>query len=80
MRRRDQLERPDGDPAPRSLAEFLARAGVRDRYRHYDLGAAEARLLRATPHPAVPHRARGPGAAGGWGPRRGAPPRPTRAR
>lgn len=58
MRRRDRLERPDGDPAPRSLAEFLARAGVRDRYRHYDLGAAEARLLRATPHPSVPHRAR----------------------
>ncbi|MFB7172365.1 hypothetical protein ACFCYM_16275, partial [Streptomyces sp. NPDC056254] len=58
MRRRDRLERPDGDPVPRSLAEFLARAGVRDRYRHYDLGAAEARLLRATPHPSVPHRAR----------------------
>ncbi len=65
MRRRDRLERPDGDPAPRSLAEFLARAGVRDRYRHYDLGAAEARLLRATPHPAVPHRARRR-AAHGW--------------
>ncbi len=58
MRRLDRLERPDGDPAPRSLAEFLARAGVRDRYRHYDLGAAEARLLRATPHLHVPHRAR----------------------
>ncbi|MEC4570533.1 IclR family transcriptional regulator C-terminal domain-containing protein [Streptomyces sp. CMAA1738] len=65
MRRRDRLERPDGDPAPRSLAEFLARAGVRDRYRHYDLGAAEARLLRATPHPSVPHRARRR-AAHGW--------------
>ncbi len=44
-------ERQEGDPAPRSLAEFLARAGVRDRYRHYDLGAAEARLLRVAPHP-----------------------------
>ncbi len=65
MRRRDRLERADGDPAPRSLAEFLARVGVRDRYRHYDLGAAEARLLRATPHPHVPHRARRP-AAHGW--------------
>ncbi|GAA3076359.1 hypothetical protein GCM10020254_20390 [Streptomyces goshikiensis] len=31
---------------PRSLTEFLERAGVRDRYPHYDLGAAEARLLR----------------------------------
>ncbi|MER5933494.1 IclR family transcriptional regulator C-terminal domain-containing protein [Streptomyces sp. NPDC002054] len=36
-----------GAPRPRSLAEFLARAGVRDRYPHYDLGAAEARLLYA---------------------------------
>ncbi|MET8756015.1 hypothetical protein ABZW32_38870 [Streptomyces sp. NPDC004667] len=38
----------DGAPAgpPRALAEFLARAGVRDRYPHYDLGAAESRLLR----------------------------------
>ncbi|MFE2274099.1 hypothetical protein ACFXB4_33345 [Streptomyces lavendulae] len=46
----------DGSPAgrPRPLAEFLARAGVRDRYPHYDLGAAESRLLR------VP---RAPGAA-----------------
>nr|WP_063835674.1 IclR family transcriptional regulator C-terminal domain-containing protein [Streptomyces erythrochromogenes] len=65
MRRRDRLERPDGDPAPRSLAEFLARAGVRDRYRHYDLGAAEARLLRTTPHAHAPHRARRR-AAHGW--------------
>lgn len=37
--------REDGG-LPRSLDEFLARAGVRDRYPHYDLGAAEARLLR----------------------------------
>lgn len=65
MRRRDRLERPEGDPAPRSLAEFLARAGVRDRYRHYDLGAAEARLLRTAPHAHVPHRARRR-AAHGW--------------
>ncbi|MFD0379995.1 hypothetical protein, partial [Streptomyces sp. NPDC127112] len=38
----------DGDraAAPRPLSEFLLRAGVRDRYPHYDLGAAEARLLR----------------------------------
>ncbi|MDH6537499.1 hypothetical protein [Streptomyces sp. SPB4] len=38
----------DGSPGgrPRPLAEFLARAGVRDRYPHYDLGAAESRLLR----------------------------------
>lgn len=38
----------DGAPGgrPRALAEFLARAGVRDRYPHYDLGAAESRLLR----------------------------------
>ncbi|QES57552.1 hypothetical protein DEJ51_27985 [Streptomyces venezuelae] len=59
MRRHERPERQDGDPVPRSLAEFLARAGVRDRYRHYDLGAAEARLLRTTPHaPASGHRAR----------------------
>ncbi|WUG89763.1 hypothetical protein OHU74_30150 [Streptomyces sp. NBC_00454] len=37
--------REDGG-LPRSLDDFLARAGVRDRYPHYDLGAAEARLLR----------------------------------
>lgn len=47
MRRRERPERPDSDGTPRSLAEFLDRAGVRDRYPHYDLGAAEARLLRA---------------------------------
>ncbi|WKV70973.1 hypothetical protein AW27_005220 [Streptomyces sp. PCS3-D2] len=77
MRRRD---RPDGDPAPRSLAEFLARAGVRDRYRHYDLGAAEARLLRATPHPAVPHRARRRSAHGWSDPVRDRPLDAERAR
>ncbi|MEV8531912.1 IclR family transcriptional regulator C-terminal domain-containing protein [Streptomyces sp. NPDC051211] len=58
-----------GTPRPRSLAEFLARAGVRDRYQHYDLAAAEARLLhaRATRPTACP-RAGGtpdPGAGGG---------------
>lgn len=37
--------REDGG-LPRSLEQFLARASVRDRYPHYDLGAAEARLLR----------------------------------
>lgn len=36
----------DCDGTPRSLTEFLSRASVRDRYPHYDLGAAEARLLR----------------------------------
>ncbi|WSK19052.1 IclR family transcriptional regulator C-terminal domain-containing protein [Streptomyces sp. NBC_01298] len=39
--------REDGG-LPRSLEQFLARASVRDRYPHYDLGAAEARLLRGT--------------------------------
>lgn len=46
MRRRERPEWPDSDGTPRSLTEFLERAGVRDRYPHYDLGAAEARLLR----------------------------------
>ncbi|MGI5446337.1 hypothetical protein ACQEVM_11355 [Streptomyces sp. CA-243310] len=45
-------ESRDRDGTPRSLAEFLARAGVRDRYPHYDLGAAEARLLRSPRTPA----------------------------
>ncbi|WCD89634.1 p-hydroxybenzoate hydroxylase transcriptional activator [Streptomyces xanthophaeus] len=45
--RHDRREQGDAGGTPRSLAEFLARAGVRDRYPHYDLGAAEARLLRA---------------------------------
>lgn len=44
----------DCDGTPRSLAEFLDRASVRDRYPHYDLGAAEARLLRI-PHPGLGH-------------------------
>ncbi|MFD9344374.1 hypothetical protein, partial [Streptomyces sp. NPDC060049] len=42
--RRD-TRREDGGLPP-SLEQFLARASVRDRYPHYDLGAAEARLLR----------------------------------
>ncbi|MER5779997.1 hypothetical protein ABT144_37995, partial [Streptomyces sp. NPDC002039] len=45
-------ESRDRDGTPRSLAEFLARAGVPDRYPHYDLGAAEARLLRLPRTPA----------------------------
>ncbi|MEU6863316.1 IclR family transcriptional regulator C-terminal domain-containing protein [Streptomyces sp. NPDC046876] len=48
MRRREGKEEHAGDAGRRSLAEFLARASVRDRYPHYDLGAAEARLLRTT--------------------------------
>ncbi|MDA5286842.1 IclR family transcriptional regulator C-terminal domain-containing protein, partial [Streptomyces sp. Isolate_45] len=44
-------ESRDREGDPRALTEFLDRAGVRDRYPHYDLGAAEARLLRA---PLVP--------------------------
>ncbi|MEU8438461.1 hypothetical protein AB0F18_37325, partial [Streptomyces sp. NPDC029216] len=48
-------------PAPRSLSEFLARAGVRDRYPHYDLGAAEARLLRAPRASGAPVPAAGRG-------------------
>lgn len=67
--------------APRSLAEFLARAGVRERYPHYDLGAAEARLLRATPHAPVPgHRARRPSAHGWSDPARDCPLDADRAR
>ncbi len=59
MRPYERRRPQDGEQTPRSLAEFLARAGVRDRYPHYDLGAAEARLLRATPHaPATGHRGR----------------------
>ncbi|WP_327169091.1 IclR family transcriptional regulator C-terminal domain-containing protein [Streptomyces subrutilus] len=58
MRPFERRERPEDAPLPRSLAELLARAGVRDRYPHYDLGAAEARLLRATPRPPAGHRAR----------------------
>ncbi|MEU9417119.1 hypothetical protein [Streptomyces sp. NPDC048272] len=48
-------ESRDRDATPRPLAEFLARAGVRDRYPHYDLGAAEARLLRP-PRAGAGHR------------------------
>lgn len=44
--------REDGG-LPRSLEQFLARASVRDRYPHYDLGAAEARLLRGAGFPAL---------------------------
>ncbi|MFD3809158.1 hypothetical protein ACFWSF_09980 [Streptomyces sp. NPDC058611] len=67
--------------APRSLVEFLARAGVRERYPHYDLGAAEARLLRATPHAPVPgHRARRPSAHGWSDPARDCPLDAERAR
>ncbi|GAA2638823.1 hypothetical protein GCM10010425_48150 [Streptomyces spororaveus] len=81
MRRYERQERQDGDPIPRPLAELLARAGVRDRYRHYDLGAAEARLLRATPHPpASGHRARRRSVHGWSDPARDCPLDAERAR
>lgn len=81
MRRYERQERQDGDPVPRSLAEFLARAGVRDRYRYYDLGAAEARLLRAAPHPpASGHRARRRSVHGWSDPARDCPLDAERAR
>ncbi|MER6313983.1 IclR family transcriptional regulator C-terminal domain-containing protein [Streptomyces sp. NPDC001581] len=81
MKRYEPQERQYGDGTPRSLAEFLARAGVRDRYRHYDLGAAEARLLRATPHGPVPgHRARRRSAYGWSDPARDCPLDAERAR
>lgn len=81
MRRYERQERQDGDPVPRSLAEFLARAGVRDRYRYYDLGAAEARLLRARPHPpAAGHRARRRSVHGWSDPARDCPLDAERAR
>lgn len=81
MRRYERPELQDGDPVPRSLAEFLARAGVRDRYRHYDLGAAEARLLRATPHPPTAgHRARRRSVHGWSDPARDCPLDAERAR
>ncbi|MFF4851896.1 IclR family transcriptional regulator C-terminal domain-containing protein [Streptomyces sp. NPDC001194] len=65
MSRREDTGERDGEAARRSLAEFLSRAGVRDRYPHYDLGAAEARLLRASRGraAAAPPRRR---AAYGW--------------
>ncbi|MEU9252179.1 IclR family transcriptional regulator C-terminal domain-containing protein [Streptomyces sp. NPDC048270] len=80
--RHDGRRRPqDGEQTPRSLAEFLARAGVRDRYPHYDLGAAEARLLRATPHtPAAGHRARRRSVFGWSDPARDCPLDSERAR
>lgn len=65
------VRREDGG-LPRSLEQFLARASVRDRYPHYDLGAAEARLLRGAGAPAPKPKPPGP--------RRGAAPsrrRPT---
>ncbi len=81
MRHYERQERQDGDPIPRSLAELLARAGVRDRYRHYDLGAAEARLLRATPHaPGSGHRARRRSVHGWSDPARDSPLDAERAR
>ncbi|MEU8461159.1 IclR family transcriptional regulator C-terminal domain-containing protein [Streptomyces sp. NPDC029003] len=52
MRPREHTGVPAGPP--RALAEFLARAGVRDRYPHYDLGAAESRLLRTPRVPGAP--------------------------
>ncbi|MYT26541.1 hypothetical protein GTW69_40830, partial [Streptomyces sp. SID7760] len=65
MRRREGKEERGGEAGRRSLAEFLTRAGVRDRYPHYDLGAAEARLLRGSRgrSAASPSRRR---AAYGW--------------
>ncbi|MEU4727370.1 IclR family transcriptional regulator C-terminal domain-containing protein [Streptomyces sp. NPDC023588] len=81
MSRHERRPQRDGEVTPRSLAEFLARAGVRDRYRHYDLGAAEARLLRATPHaPAAGHRARRRSAYGWSDPARDCPLDAERAR
>lgn len=64
--------REDGG-LPRSLEQFLARASVRDRYPHYDLGAAEARLLRGAGSPA-PRPVPGPVP----GPKPGAAPVPRR--
>ncbi|MFB6619952.1 hypothetical protein ACFCV9_38005, partial [Streptomyces sp. NPDC056367] len=79
--RQDPHDPQNGDETPRSLARFLARAGVRDRYPHYDLGAAEARLLRATPHTLVPgHRARRRAAFGWSDPTRDCPLDAERAR
>ncbi|CAL9587282.1 hypothetical protein SUDANB120_05172 [Streptomyces sp. enrichment culture] len=63
MTRGEQGQPYGDDAARRPLTEFLARAGVRDRYPHYDLGAAEARLLRTARRkgaaPAVRRRAYG---------------------
>lgn len=81
MSRYERQGRQDRDGTARSLADFLARAGVRDRYRYYDLGAAEARLLRAAPHARVPgHRARRRSAFGWSDPARDRPLDAERAR
>ncbi|OEJ34481.1 hypothetical protein BGK67_26910 [Streptomyces subrutilus] len=81
MRPYERRRPQDGEQTPRSLAEFLARAGVRNRYPHYDLGAAEARLLRATPHaPATGHRARRRSVFGWSDPARDCPLDSERAR
>lgn len=81
MKRYERQGRRDGGETPRTLAEFLASAGVRDRYPHYDLGAAEARLLRATPHAPVPgHRSRRRSAFGWSDPLRDSPLDSERAR
>ncbi|MEU9300002.1 IclR family transcriptional regulator C-terminal domain-containing protein [Streptomyces sp. NPDC048269] len=81
MRHHERQQPQDGDDAPRSLSDFLARASVRDRYPHYDLGAAEARLLRATPHaPASGHRARRRSVSGWSDPARDCPLDAERAR
>ncbi|MFB7468733.1 hypothetical protein ACFCZ1_35510 [Streptomyces sp. NPDC056224] len=81
MRHHERRQPQEGDATRRSLAEFLARAGVRDRYPHYDLGAAEARLLRATPTPpASGHRARRRSVSGWSDPARDCPLDAERAR
>lgn len=81
MRPHERRQPQDGEQTPRSLADFLARASVRDRYPHYDLGAAEARLLRATPHaPASGHRTRRRSVFGWSDPARDCPLDSERAR
>ncbi|GHE25364.1 hypothetical protein GCM10017778_02210 [Streptomyces vinaceus] len=66
MRRREGKEERAGEAGRRSLAEFLIRAGVRDRYPHYDLGAAEARLLRASRGRSAASPSRHRAGAYGW--------------
>ncbi len=80
MRRREGKEERGGEAGRRSLAEFLARAGVRDRYPHYDLGAAEARLLRASRGRAAAAPARRRAAYGWSDPSRDCPLDSERAR
>ncbi|MFE2147590.1 hypothetical protein ACFXA3_38680, partial [Streptomyces sp. NPDC059456] len=80
MRRREDMEERGDDTARRSLAEFLTRAGVRDRYPHYDLGAAEARLLRPTRGQAAAAPARRRAAYGWSDPARDCPLDAERAR